>query len=388
VRMKYIPITKAVKIKNQRVKPFEGKRRYLATGGLIKNKIKTEDVDYKTKPSRADLEISENQLIVARMKGTNKVLHIDNAASDIIVSTGFLVLEPQESWSPRFLFHFFESNFFQDQKDKLSIGATQKAINNNKFKEIIIPNILLKYQERIVKILDAADALRQKRKQAITLLDDYLKSVFLEMFGDPVTNSKGWTIKKLGKICDVKGGKRIPKGFNLVKEDTGYPYIKAGNIKQGKILLKDLEYLTCELREKLKRYTVEKGDVCITVVGANIGDIGIVPNSLHMANLTENANKLLIKNKKELNNNYLTYYLMMDFIQNELVSSIRASGVPKLALFRIQQIDLLLPPISLQMKFSQILEKNESLKQKMLIQSQELETQFQALMQKAFKGEL
>ncbi len=386
--MKYIPITKAVKIKNQRVKHFEGKKRYLATGGLIKNKIKTEDVDYETKPSRADLEISENQLIVARMKGTNKVLHIDSAASDIIVSTGFLVLEPQESWSPRFLFHFFESNFFQDQKDKLSIGATQKAINNNKFKEIIVPNILPKDQERIAKILDAADALRQKRKQAIILLDDYLKSVFLDMFGDPIKNLKGWEKEKLGKLCDVKGGKRIPKGFNLVKDDTGYPYIKAGNIKKGKILLKDIEYLTCELREKLKRYTVEEGDVCITVVGVNIGDIGVVPECLHMANLTENANKLLIKNKKELNNIYLAYYLMMDFVQSELISNIRASGVPKLALFRIQQIDLLLPPIKFQSQFAQVLEKTESIKQKMLIQSQELETGFQALMKKAFKGEL
>lgn len=135
--MKQISITKVVKIKNKRIEPFDGEREYLATGGLIKDKIKTEPIKYNTKPSRADLLVCKNQLIVARMKGTNKVLLIDNNSSDLIVSTGFLVLEVQEGWHPRFLFHYFVSTYFQEQKDKLSIGATQKAINNTKFKEIL-----------------------------------------------------------------------------------------------------------------------------------------------------------------------------------------------------------------------------------------------------------
>ena len=306
------------------------------------------------------------------------------------VSTDCLVAQIKPELSKKFvikfIYYYLSKNIWILEKGFK--GAGLRHISKSYIDNIAIPELPFEDQKRIVKILDAADALRQKRTQAITLLDDYLKSVFLEMFGDPINNPKGWKREKLGKLCDVKGGKRIPKGFNLVKDDTGYPYIKAGNIKKGKILLKDLEYLTCELREKLKRYTVEEGDVCITVVGANIGDIGIVPECLHMANLTENANKLLIKSKKELNNTYLAYYLMMDFVQNELVSSTRASGVPKLALFRIQQIDLLLPSINFQNQFAQILNKTESLKQRMLIQSQELETQFQALMQKAFKGEL
>jgi len=141
--MKQVSITKAVKIKNQHVKPFNGERDYMATGGLVGSEIKTEKITYKTKPSRADLLVCKNQLIVARMKGTNKVLLVDENSCDLIVSTGFLVLDVQDGWLPGFLYHFFVSNYFQDQKDKFSIGATQKAINNAKFKKPVFPGDIL-----------------------------------------------------------------------------------------------------------------------------------------------------------------------------------------------------------------------------------------------------
>ncbi len=383
--MKYIPITKAVKIKNQRVKHFEGKKRYLATGGLIKNKIKTEDVDYETKPSRADLEISENQLIVARMKGTNKVLHIDNAASDIIVSTGFLILEPQENWSPRFLFHFFESNFFQDQKDKLSIGATQKAINNNKFKEIIVPNILPKDQERIAKILDAADALRQKRKQAITLLDDYLKSVFLDMFGDPMLNPKGWRSKEISELCRVKIG---PFGSLLHKSDyipDGIPLVNPKHMINGKIVVDPENCISKEKHNQLKDYHLKTGDLIM----ARRGEIG------RCAVVTPQEDKFLcgtgsifLRPEGEVNNVFLHYLFTTESMVRVFENGANGVTMQNLNANTVKKTNIIYPPIDLQNKFSDIFTKTSELKKVMITQSAELETGFQALMKKAFKGEL
>lgn len=379
--MKYIPITKAVKIKNQRVKPFEGKKRYLATGGLIKNKIKTEDVDYETKPSRADLEISENQLIVARMKEANKVLHIDNAASNIIVSTGFLVLEPQESWSPRFLFHFFESNFFQDQKDKLSIGATQKAINNNKFKEIIVPNILLKDQKRIVKILDAADALRQKRKQAITLLDDYLKSVFLEMFGTSINDQTTYSeIKKITTFIDYRG--KTPE-----KSSSGIPLITAKHVKKGFFLFEPEEYVSEEKYDQtMTRGFPRANDVLFTTEGATLGNVCRIP--YHMSKFGVGQRLITLQCKSDLTPEYLHFILLHDKIRLEIFKQATGSAAQGIRSAIFAKIKIPVPPRNLQERFSLIVKNSESIKQKMLTQSQELETQFQALMQKAFKGEL
>src|SRR5258708_3454153 len=97
---------------------------------------------------------------------------------------------------------------------------------------------------------------------------------------------------KISEIADVKGGKRLPKGEELGSLPTDHPYIRAQDIREGKIVIDDPKFLTIEQHERLKRYVVAAGDVCIVIVGANVGDVGIVPEGLHGANLTENAVKL------------------------------------------------------------------------------------------------
>jgi type I restriction enzyme S subunit len=264
----------------------------------------------------------------------------------------------------------------------------QPLISAGRLKDVEIPLPPLDQQRKIAAILDAAEVYRQKTKALITKYEELTQSLFLDMFGDPVSNIKGYFKSTVGEECDVKGGKRIPKGDKLIKEKTNHPYIKAQNIKNGFITEKNIEYLTDNLAEKLKRYIVKKGDVCITVVGVNIGDIGIVPETFHLANLTENANKLLIKNKDKLDDTYLAYYMMSDFVQRQVIKRTMAVGVPKLALFRIQQISLLLPPIEMQRSFKTSLNSIKSQKvqaQASLVQAEDL---FNSLLQRAFKGEL
>jgi type I restriction enzyme S subunit len=280
----------------------------------------------------------------------------------------------------KFLYYLMLSLNFEAEEHKrhwISIYSQQ-----------LVPLPPLDQQKKIASILDAADAYRQKTKALISKYDELTQSLFLDMFGDPVKNEKGFLSKKLGEVCTVKGGKRVPKDEKLVSENTGFPYIKAGNIKSGKITLKDLEYLLPKTREKLKRYIVNKGDVCITVVGANIGDVGIVPENLHHANLTENANKILINNYNTLNNMYLANYLQMDFVQKNISAKTMAVGVPKLALFRIEQIELLLPPLTLQTQFAERVQAVEQQKAKAQESLEKAEELFNSLLQRAFNGEL
>ncbi len=293
-----------------------------------------------------------------------------------------ITIFPNEFVDSNYLFRFL--NNFQIG----SRGAGQPFITKSDTEKKLIPLPPLPQQQKIANILDAADALRQNDKALIAKYDELTQALFLDMFGDPVSNPKGFELSTVGIQCNVKGGKRVPKEEKLVSENTGFPYIKAGNIKSGKVTLKDLEYLLPQTREKLKRYIVEKGDVCITVVGANIGDIGIVPDELHLANLTENANKILIKDKHIINNYYLAKYLQMDFVQKNISAKTMAVGVPKLALFRIEQIELLIPPIALQTQYEErvaLIEEQKTIAQKSLEHSESL---FNSLLQKAFKGEL
>lgn len=390
--MKNVSITKAVNIKNQRVKPFNGEKEYLATGGLVENTIETEPVTYTTKPSRADLLVTENQLIVARMKETNKVLLINKNTSSFIVSTGFLVLDVQEGWHPRFLFHYFASNYFQKQKDRLSIGATQKAINNDKFKEILIPELSFEDQKRIVKILDEADNLREKRKQAIELLDAHLKSIFWKMFGQVSTEFNSWQLTKLKDLVKrSKGSMRTgPFGSDLLHSefvDSGVAVIGIDNAVQNKFAWDQRRFITQEKYKKLKRYTLFPRDVIVTIMGT-VGKTAVIPEDIPLAINTKHLAALTLDD--HLANPYFISYSIHSnpLVVNQISHNGRGAIMTGLNLGIIKDLQIKLPPVEKQNEFELILKKTESLKQKMLTQYEELENQFQALMQKAFKGAL
>lgn len=334
-------------------------------------------------------ELSAGDLVMSCSGTMGKVAKVPSGIERGIINQALLKLTPSNMLDLDYFAYWMGSESFQNKINENSHGAAVKNVASVKIlKEIKIPLPPLPEQKKIAEILDAADSLRQKDQQLIEHYNTLSQSLFLEMFGDPVSNAHGFTNSSVGEQCLVKGGKRVPKGEKLVKENTGYPYIKAGNIKEGKVTSTKMEYLTPLVREKLKRYIVNEGDVCVTVVGANIGDIGIVPKELHLANLTENANKLPIKNPEVLNGLYLCFALQADFIQNQIKQKTMAVGVPKLALFRIQQLEILVPPIDLQNDFLErikIIEQQKVLAVESLKKSKDL---FNSLLQKAFKGEL
>jgi len=385
--MRQVSITKAVKIKNQRIKPFNGEKKYLATGGLVGDKIETEIVTYKTKPSRADLLVTESQLIVARMKGTNKVLLVDKNTSDLIVSTGFLVLDVQEGWHPRFLFHYLVSSYFQEQKDRLSIGATQKAINNEKFKEILIPEISFEDQKRIVKILDEADALRQKRKQAIALLDDYLKSVFLEMFGDLFKNEKGWKFFDFGNyialLTDYHANgsyQMLKKNVTLLSEPNYALMIRTTDLENDNYT-SDVKYIDQHAYNYLEKSKVFGGEIIINKIGS-AGKVYLMPKLNRPVSLGMNA--FLLRFKEAANVNFVYYLLTSSYGEAIIQKKIKGAVTKTIRKDSVRGLRVPDVPIDMQNKFSVIYEKSTIIKQRMLVQSEELETQYLALMQREF----
>lgn len=306
----------------------------------------------------------------------------------VLVSPLYIVFEGSKDLHADYLLRYLKSGWGNAQIRANTEGAVRDSLKFKGLESINLPLPPLDDQIRIAHLLGKVEGLIAQRKQHLQQLDDLLKIVFLAMFGDPVRNEKGWSTGLVIDFCDVKGGKRIPKGESLVNENTGFPYIKAGNIKNGEVTLNDLEYVTPDIRKLISRYTVDEGDVCITVVGANIGDVGIVPTVLHKASLTENANKLLIKDKRRLSNHYLAHYLMSGFVQQQIASSIRAAGVPKLAIFRIEQMLLLVPPIEEQAKFEKTKNLIKTLASRYQQSLTDLEALYGALSQQAFKGEL
>lgn len=160
----------------------------------------------------------------------------------------------------------------------------------------------------------------------------------------------------LKDIASVKGGKRLPKTDQLVSYKTNHPYIRIRDMYQSYPLQlnDDFEYITDDTYEKIKRYTVEQGDVILAVVGNTIGLVSLIGESLDGANLTENCNKIV--DLQQYDNKFLYYYLTSKQGQEEIKKGIIGSSQPKLPIYNIEKFEI--PEISLdsQKKIVSVLE--------------------------------
>ena len=214
-----------------------------------------------------------------------------------------------------------------------------------------VPLPSIQEQKNFLKIIQRAKTILEYKKHELQLLDDLIKARFAEIFRDPKNNEKGWDTGFVSDFYEVKGGKRIPKGMGYADEVTEHPYLRATDMKNETILDDDIHYITDAVYEHIKRYTVKGGDIYLTNVGVNLGMAGVIPDKYDGANLTENAVKLIPKTKKVIDGRFLAHYINSPGIQDYINERKMSVGVPKLAIFRIETMPLLLPPMDVQIQF-------------------------------------
>jgi type I restriction enzyme S subunit len=187
---------------------------------------------------------------------------------------------------------------------------------------------------------------------------------------------------RLADIATVKGGKRLPPNSELLRVITPHPYIRGQDIRDGKISFDDPTFIDAETHQRIQRYTVSAGDVCITIVG-NIGDVGIVPQSLHGANLTENAVKL-IDLRADCDPRFLAYALLSHDAQSQMKLSAAGAAQPKLGIYKVNEIRLVYPPIQVQRRIAAILSAYDDLIENNLRRIKILEEMARALYREWF----
>ena len=170
----------------------------------------------------------------------------------------------------------------------------------------------------------------------------------------PFEIPNGWEWCRLGDITSITGGKRVPVGYSLTNQNTGYKYIRVADMKQYSVRNNDVHYISKEIYSLIKNYTISKDDLYITVAGT-IGVVGEIPIEFDGANLTENANKIVFT---QLNKKCLMYLLSSDYVQTQIKNCTTKVGQPKLAIIRIQNFLLPIPPLKEQQR---VVEKIEEL---------------------------
>jgi len=262
-----------------------------------------------------------------------------------------------------YIFYFLLSEFGYKQILALSTGATRPTINLTPISKITISLPPLPEQKKIAEILSTVDQAIEKVDEAIEKTERLKKGLMQELLTKGIGHKefkdteigripKEWEVVKISNIADVKGGKRLPKGHNLVDFRTTYPYIRVVDFKNMSIDLANVKFLLPETYKAIKRYTISSNDVYISIAGS-VGLAGLIPVELDGANLTENAAKLC--NLRRVVKDYLAYILNSSLAQKQIHSFVGKAQQPKLALFRIEKIKIPLPPLPEQQKIAEIL---------------------------------
>ena len=266
-----------------------------------------------------------------------------------------------------------------------SSGATVGTYTISRANETEIPLPPLPEQKRIAAILDKADAIRRKRQQAIQLADDFLRAVFLDMFGDPVTNPKGWPVKSLKDVSKKIGSGSTPRGGSEAYLEKGISLIRSLNIHDDDFRMKNLAFIDNEQAEKLSNVEVQAEDVLLNITGASVCRCAVVPAELLPARVNQHV--CIIRPSDLINSSYLRHVLISAPYKQKLLR-MSGAGATREALTKqqVESLEVPIPPKDLQNKFLGVKAKVRNLVRSS--ESFQAESIFESLSGKAFSGQL
>lgn len=299
---------------------------------------------------------------------------------EVIVSPLYNVFTLKHNVDARYLNYFFHSPYCMTYINAYATGSVRNTLDLKSLGKIPIILPEEKEQKRVVKILDCLIKIITHRKQALELMNELVKSRFVEMFGDPVRNEKKWIKGNMQSICI-----RITDGEHgsVPRSEIGHPFLNAKHIKpDGTIDWKTTTFVANEVHEKIyRRCNPETGDILVTTTGT-IGNVVIVPDTEPFS--MDRGITLLKLQKEKISSIFIAWLLKFDSIQEIMNANIHASAIGHLFLNKVKQLPVIIPPLELQNEFSSFVIQVD--KSRLAIQKSLDETQllFDSLMQKYF----
>ena len=299
------------------------------------------------------------------------------------------VIQPKKSLNGKYLYYFLEK--YVEKLREQSIGGVIKYIKLGNLTDAKIPLPDLPTQQKIATILDKADELRQYNQQLIDKYNALTNSLFLEMFGDIVSNSKGWDKKTLKEISiRFSDG---PFGSNLKTEhysENGIQVIRLQNIGINKFNNNgnDKSFVNeTHYNNVLKKYSCFPGDIVIATMGNPNIRACVIPDIVEVA--VNKADCVLLRtNPKTANQIYIACLLNLEAFLNLAISFIHGQTRSRISSGQLGSILVPIPPIDLQNQFAERVQLIETQKQQAQEALAKSEALFQGLLQQAFKGEL
>ena len=346
-----------------------------------------------TKKNIDEKFLRKGDIIIEKSGGSDKfpvgrVIYFDGDENTYLFNnfTGLLRVKNQEIWYPRYIFYSLFANYKRGGTRRFENKTT--GLHNLKIDDYVsryeVVEIDKNEQISICAKLDTLYNVIKLQQQELALLNDLIKARFVEMFGDPVQNTKGWDTDTCKNLTSKIGSGATPKGGRESYGTEGISLIRSMNIYNNRFEYKDLAYITNEQADKLSNVTIEENDVLLNITGASVARCCVVPKGLIPARVNQHV--AIVRCQDRLLPEFLCNMFTENNYQRLLWSIATSGGATREAITKQQIEDLILivPPIELQRQFVDFVRQID--KSKVAIEKELKKTQllFDSLMQKYF----
>ena len=370
--------------------PIDTHMAVLRANSIKNNKLILEDLIYVNKDLVKENQIiKENDILIAASSGSKEIVGKSVQIKD---NTNFTfgafckIVRCSEKIEPRYVGYFLRTPYYRSTISNLVCGANINNLKNEHIDELLIPMPSREIQQKVVNILDKSQELIDKRKKQIEALDELVKSKFIEMFGDPFNDEKGFGTNKLGEVTGVNPKKAEIKDLDKELLVSFVPMDRVGEkgefnpevsksigeVYSGFTYFRENDVLFAKITPCMEN---GKGAVAVNLSNG----IGFGSTEFHV-----------LRPLREKSNSYWIYHLttLIEFRRLAERKMTGSAGQKRVPTDFLNNIQVVVPPIELQNQFADFVKKTDKLKFEMEKSLKELEDNFNSLMQTAFKGEL
>lgn len=344
---------------------YQGQIEYVDISSVdnsIKEIVSSQLLDAKDAPSRAKQLIKYGDILVSTVRpNLNGVAFVDKKSSILLVaSTGYCVLRCKNEADRRYVFYFCQSPYFVEAMSSQVSGANYPAVSSKVVKNSLIPVLQENEKEKMVSILDKVFDLISLRKQQLAKLDELVKSRFIEMFGDPLTNPKGWPVHQLSDYIEflTSGSRGWAKHFS----DKGEYFITIKNVKNCRITLDDVQHIIAPKNAEAIRTKVQEDDLLISIT-ADLGRTGVITKEIaeHGAYINQHLTCIRL-NKNVLKPLFVAYYMESEAGKTQFRTKNQSAVKAGLNFHSINTLNVIVPPIELQSDYLSFVEQTDKSK--------------------------
>jgi len=354
--------------------------------------IQNNNVNWATVPScqiaEKDLPnylLKSGDLVFARTGATvGKSFLIEGNIPESVFASYLIRVILKKNVNQKFIYYFFQSPHYWNQIEKQKVGAGQENVNSRKLSQIEIPLPPLPIQNQIVAVLEQAEAVSRRRKDADALTGALLQSVFWEMFGDPVTNERGWKLEKLENLCLKHFGGGTPSKSKPEYYTGNIPWVSPKDMKVD-FIWDSMDHISEEAIENSATQKAPIGSLLMVIRSAILKKN--LPVAATKVEVTINQDmKAFVFNEKKTNSYFMLFFFKA--YQRALLSKVRAVTADNIEFNLIKSAEVIMPPLALQLQFAHIVERVERIRDQHAASGKEIEGLCEGLMQRAFAGEL